>query len=217
MKKNEKDENLELDLEFATTEDVSETAWQNEYVDKAKRGDVAAFEHLIKSQERIVYNIAYRMINNKDDAYDLSQEIFIKIFRNLRHFNGQSSFSTWVYRIAVNACIDEIRKRKNKGIVSIDQELEGDDGHYKKEFVSNSATPEEAMIKKEEQLEITRAINALSEEHRAVIILREIHGMSYEEIAGIVGMSLGTVKSRISRARSQFKQEILKIWERNKK
>ncbi len=215
MKSNDMDDNLDLD--FTMTEDVSETAWQNEYVDRAKYGDVAAFETLIKGQERIVYNIAYRMINNNDDAYDLSQEIFIKIFRNLRHFNGQSSFSTWVYRIAVNACIDEIRKRKGKTNVSIDQELEGDDGSYKKEFVSKSSTPEEAILRKEAQLEIRKALNALSEEHKVVIILREIHGMSYEEIASIVGMSLGTVKSRISRARSQFKQEILKIWERNKK
>lgn len=191
---------------------IEELKW----IEKAKLGDMESFEKLIVSHEKMVYNVAYRMMNNQEDALDLSQEVFIKAFRKMKDFNEKSSFSTWIYRITVNACIDEMRKRKGKQNFSIDQVLEGENGNYEQQFVSKEETPEETILKQEKQSEILNALNTLSEEHKTVIILRELQGLSYEEIAETVGMTLGTVKSRISRARIHLKTEILKIWERNK-
>ena len=182
---------------------------------KAKAGDMIAFETLILEHEKIVYNVAFRMMNNSEDAKDLSQDALIKAFKSIGNFNEQSSFSTWIYRITVNTCIDEIRKRKGKQNFSLDSDLEGEEGSWKQQFADTDDTPEESVLRKEDKSEIAQALDTLSPEHKIVIVLREMQGLSYEEIAESTGMTLGTVKSRISRARNQLKIEILKIWERN--
>lgn len=199
------------------TDNIKKEAENMELINKAKKGDLLSFEKLIIEHEKIVYNVALRMMSDKDDAYDMSQEAFIKAFRNIGNFNEQSTFSTWIYRITVNTCIDEMRKRKNKNTISIDEKLEGDENSFQKEIRDTGETPEDIILRKEKDKEIIEALDNLSEEHKIVIVLREIQGFSYEEIAESTDLSLGTVKSRISRARNQLKLEILKIWERNKK
>lgn len=179
-------------------------------VNKAKKGNIAAFEELIITHETRIYNIAYRMFNNEEDAKDLSQEIFIKVFENIRKFKGNSSFSTWLYRIATNLCIDELRRRKGKETYSIDEEIETDEGNMKREYSDTNPNPEEIAMKKEEKHHIDNAINNLSEDHKAAIILRDLQGFEYNEISKILGCSLGTVKSRISRARIQLRELLIK-------
>lgn len=185
-----------------------------ELVALAKRGDMDAFEALILQHEKIVYNIAFRMMDGGEDVKDMAQEVFLKVYRNLERFDGKSAFSTWIYRIAVNTCIDEIRKRKGKQTYSLDAELEDEDGNYKKQFADEGGRPEEEMLQKELRGEVLAALETLSPEHKAAVILRDIRGYSYEEIAEMMQMPLGTVKSRISRGRAQLKEEILKIRER---
>ena len=142
----------------------------------------------------MVYHIAYRMMQNEEDAKDISQEIFIKVYRNLSKFDENAVFSTWLYRIAVNTCIDALRKKKGKN--NIQEQTE-------------QMTPEEYYLQKEEQMQIMQAIESLSPEHKAMILMRDMEDMTYGEIAECLSLSLGTVKSRIARAREQFKKEFL--------
>lgn len=188
-------------------------------LNKAKQGNIIAFEKLIISHEKTVYNIAYRMFNNEEDAKDIAQEVFIKIYKNLNKFDGNCKISTWIHRITVNTCIDELRKRKGKETSSIDSLIDLDDGEVQKQYTDNSFNPEQSLINKEDIEDLKNAINLLSENHKTLIVLRDIQGLSYNEIAEITQISLGTIKSRISRARIQLKNIIMnnKELSKNKK
>lgn len=188
---------------------VNEDKQQTLLIEKARNGDMESFENLIKQSEKIVYNIAYRMMNHCEDVKDISQEVFIKVYKNLKNFDGKSSFSTWIYRIAVNTCIDEMRKRKGKQTVSIEEESQQEDGGImKKQISAQTETPEEDYIKKEQQKELLLAVEELSPSHKTVLTLRDLEGFSYSEIAEITETSVGTVKSRLSRAREQLKNKL---------
>lgn len=188
-----------------------------QFISKAKQGDMAAFEELILQHEKMVYNVALRMMNHSEDAKDISQEVFIKAYRNISNFDERSTFSTWIYRITTNTCIDEMRKRKGKQTFSLDNEFEGEKSNWKREVADDADTPEKSILKKEEKNEILMAMEGVSEEYKMVFILRDIQGLSYEEISDILDLTLGTVKSRISRARKNIKEEIYKIREQNGK
>ncbi|NLJ88062.1 MAG: sigma-70 family RNA polymerase sigma factor [Epulopiscium sp.] len=178
-------------------------------VNRVKKGSIAAFEELIIEHEGKIYNIAYRFFNNEEDAKDLSQEIFIKVFNKIHRFRGDSSFSTWLYRIAINTCIDELRKRKGKESFSIDEDIKTDEGTMAREFQDKDLSPEEIVINKEIASQIQWALNHLSESYKEVVILRDFQGFEYKQISEILGCSLGTVKSRISRARTELKNLLI--------
>lgn len=184
---------------------------ENDLIAHAKQGDINAFEQLILRNEKNVYNIAYRMMHDVEDAKDIAQEVFLKAYKNLNYFDGRSVFSTWIYRITVNTCIDELRKRKEKYTVSIDDEGQ----QTKLPQASPEEMPEERLVQKEAGREILVAMEQLSEEHRTILTLRDLRGFSYEEISDIIEVSMGTVKSRLARARKQLKQEFLKKKEQN--
>ena len=190
---------------------------EKDLIRKAKQGDMLAFEELILKHEKIVYNLALRMMNHSEDAQDIAQEVFLKAYRSLANFDERSAFSTWLYRITHNTCIDEMRKRKGKQTYSLEEELENEDGSMQRQVADAGATPEESLLRAEQKSEILQALDTLSEEHKAAVVLRDVKGLSYEEIAEILELSLGTVKSRINRARNQLKSEILKIREQNEK
>lgn len=187
---------------------------EKEWIRKAKQGDIAAFEELVLQHEKNVYNLAFRMMNHSEDARDISQEVFLKAYKNIGNFDERAAFSTWLYRITHNTCIDEMRRRKGKQSFSLEEELENEDGVMQRQIADAGSTPEEQLLKKEQKSEILQALDTLTEEHKMAVILRDVKGLSYEEIAEILELSLGTVKSRISRGRNQCKQEILKIRER---
>ncbi len=189
---------------------------EKDLVEQAKQGSIQAFETLILTYEKMVYNIAFRMLQHSEDARDISQEVFLKAYRSLENFDGKSKFSTWLYRIAVNTCIDEIRKQKGKLTYSLEEELESAEGSYQKQFADAGQTPEDSLLHQEMQKEVVDALNTLSEEHKTVVVLRDIQGFSYEEIAKMTNTTLGTVKSRIARARSQLKNTILQNREQKK-
>lgn len=171
----------------------------------AKAGDMGAFEQLIEGYQRRIFNICLRMLCNYDDASDLSQEVLIRIYKSIMNFKEQSSFSTWIYRITTNVCLDEIRRRKNKKTISLDEEIKLDEGEMKRQIESDEPTPEDIAEKEELKKLVNDAIAILSEEHRIVIVLRDIQGLSYEEIAKALNLPEGTVKSRINRARLALK------------
>lgn len=177
-----------------------------ELVKRAQKGDVAAFEILIEEYQKRIFSVAYRMMQHQEDAADLTQEVILKLFKNLDKFKGDSQFSTWVYRIATNTCLDAIKKSRRHVTYSLDKEIETDDGSIAGELPDKGPTPEEVAERKDVQRAVYAAIDKLGKEHKQVIVLRDLQGLSYEEIAQILQCSVGTVKSRISRARGNLKK-----------
>lgn len=180
----------------------------DELIKKAQKNDVHAFEKLIAEHQTTVYNIALKIMGNPEDAQDAAQEALIKVFKNIKKFKGDSKFSTWLYRVTHNVCLDELRKRKTN-ISSIDEYYE-DDKNPVLNIADEIPTPEQQLLNKEQAQMLKKAINSLPPVSKAAIYLREVKDFSYEEIAKIQKCSVGTVKSRISRARVQLKEIILK-------
>lgn len=177
-------------------------------VKKSQAGDVESFELLISSYDKRAYNIAYRIMGNEEDAKDMAQEALLRVFRSIKDFKGQSSFSTWLYRIVTNVCLDELRKRKNENYISMDSSIQTEEGELHLELCSDKETPEVAYERTEQMELIKSAIRNLNEEYRSVIVLRDIQGFSYEEISNMLDCSLGTVKSRINRARNMLRDKL---------
>ena len=186
---------------YAACADINEKL----LIKKAKAGDQDSFEALVLSCREKAYNIALRYMQNEDDALDALQESFIKIFRHLSKFNEQSRFNTWVYRIVVNTCNDMMRKSKKT--VSIDGGYKDEDEKdVTLEIADNTARPDMVLERKENAEYIKKCLYSLSDEQREILVLRDVNELSYDEIAEILDCSLGTVKSRISRARQKFKK-----------
>jgi len=183
-------------------------------IKKCAKGNIDAFEELIGKYEKPAYNIALKVLKNPEDAMDISQEAFIKVFKSIKNFNFESAFSTWLYRIVTNSCLDYLRKNKRK-TYSIDNPIQTDDGEIARDIMDNSNTPEEVMEREMTRELVHRAIDKLDDIHRTVIVLRDIEEFTYEEIAQILDCSLGTVKSRINRARGSLKDILLKEMEQN--
>jgi RNA polymerase sigma-70 factor (ECF subfamily) len=176
-----------------------------ELVQLAKAGDQDAFETLVRTHEKMVYHLALRMTNNQEDACDLTQEAFISAYRALPKFKEESSFSTWLYRLATNACIDFLRKEKRRRVVPlVTQDEDGEQRNL--EIPDPGGSPVAEMEKKELREAVHRGINLLTPEHRQVLLLREISGLNYLEIAETLGLEEGTVKSRIARARLRLRE-----------
>lgn len=182
-------------------------------IQKCKSGDIYAFEQLIQGYQKKVFNIAYRILGDIDDASDMSQEVFIKVYKSITNFKEESSLSTWIYRIATNTCLDEVRRKKKAASISMSSTIQLEDGEITIQVEDSKPGPDELIAQKETREEINKAIESLNEEHKAVIVLRDIQGLSYEEISSVLQCSLGTVKSRINRARSSLKNIL--ISERN--
>ena len=176
-------------------------------VKQASRGDSYAFGELVKKYEKMVYNLAYQYSGNREDAFDISQEVFIKAWKSLASFRGDCSFSSWIYKITKNTYIDLSMKESRREHLSLN--VTDDDGEEKELHIvdtDESISPEAVTEKNERARALHTAIASLGDEHREMIVLREFEGYSYDEIAEITGLELGTVKSRINRARGQIKK-----------
>lgn len=181
---------------------------EEELIARSKKGDLEAFEELVVKYERRVYAIAYRFMGNGEDANDLTQEAFLKAFQSIKGFRQEASFSTWICRIVSNVCRDELRKMKKVSHTSLDEEIWLEEGAVAKQLKDEGPTPDQEYENKEFKEYLQRLINMLSPEYRMVIILRDIKGYSYEEIAQMLDCSLGTVKSRLNRARRALRDKI---------
>lgn len=181
---------------------------EGDLVARAQSGDLVAFEELVTLYEKKVYNLAYRMIGNRDDAADLAQEVFIKVFRSLGRFRSDSSFSTWLYRVARNTCLDQLRRRR-PATVSLDEPLDTGEGVLPRQLEGGRGNPEKALERRELMDNLQALFATLPDEYRLALILRDLHGLSYEEISAVLECSLGTVKSRIHRARQEMKEKLL--------
>lgn len=178
---------------------------EKELVRKSKEGDIEAFEELIRLYEKRIYNIAFRMAGDRDDAFDIAQEVCIRIFRSIGKFRENSSFSTWVYRITSNVCIDEMRKRRTNVVPLA---VASDDGEYEIPIADEGKLPDEVLESREMSEAVRSCILELEPEYRMMIILRDINGYSYDEISKVLDVNMGTVKSRLNRARGMLKTKI---------
>ena len=171
-------------------------------------GDVNAFEMLVREYEKNVYNLALRMVGNSEDAADMSQEAFIKAYNSLNSFRGDSKFSVWLYRIVSNVCLDFIRSRKRKQTVSLS--VEDDNGEdVELDIADDTQLPERLMDKQLTRDAVRRGLASLPPGQRQILLLREIQGLSYDEIAEVLNVEAGTVKSRIFRARKKLSAFLL--------
>ena len=177
---------------------------EQELVSQARAGDTAAFEQLMLDNQDRVYTLCLRMTGDREDALDLAQETFLNAWRGLSSFQGNSSFSTWVYRLASNACIDFLRKRKRRQQGEAPLSLDDDEAPLPQP-ADPRGTPEDELERRELRRAVERGLQALPEHHRQVLIMRELSGLSYQEIGAVLNLDLGTVKSRIARARMALK------------
>ena len=177
---------------------------EQELVRAAAGGDTEAFERLVRTYENKIYHLALRMCGSADEAADIAQEAFLAAWRGLPSFRGEAGFATWLYRLTSNAAIHYLRRqKKQRGDMSLDDEELGLDA------VDSGPSPQETAEGSELRSAVAAGFNQLSEGHRQVLVLREIQGLSYEEIASVLELDIGTVKSRISRARSSLRKILL--------
>ena len=170
---------------------------------RVQRGDANAFEYLVAAYEKNVYNLALRMTGSPEDAEDMAQEASLKAYSSLDSFRGDSKFSVWLYRIVSNVCLDFLRRQKKRQSFSLS--MEDDDGEQTElELPDLSRLPEEELEKKLTRDAVRRGLAQLPEDARQILLLREIQGLSYEEIGETLGLEPGTVKSRIFRARKKL-------------
>ena len=173
---------------------------EKEIIQRVINGDKNAFEDLVVANQKNVYNLALKMTRNEDDALDISQEAFIKAYRQLDSFRGDSRFSVWLYRLTYNLCIDFLRKKTVAITVPLSYEDEGGDVSPL-EIPDVRNLPEDSALRKELQKTISVSMSELELNHREILAMREITGMSYDDIAKSLGVNIGTVKSRLARAR----------------
>ena len=179
-----------------------------ELVEKAKQGDQSAFEQLVLDNQNKIYALALRLVDDREEAADLAQEAFVKAWQGLGSFLGESSFSTWVYRLTTNVCIDHLRKKKRReGVepaVSLDDENSG-----WAEPADRASDPQQVLEQSERGQALARGLARLPDWQRRVLVLRELSGLSYQEIAAALDIDLGTVKSRIARSRLSLRKILL--------
>ena len=176
-----------------------------ELVRRAARGDQEAFGELVRIYENQIFRLARRICTDPEDAADVAQEAFLAAWKGLPNFRQEAEFSTWLYRLTTNAAIDHLRRaKKQRGDVSLDDEEAALDA------VDSGPSPQRAAEMREVQSAVSGAMDQLSDDHRQVLVLRELRQLSYEEIADELGMDIGTVKSRISRARNSLRKILLK-------
>ncbi len=180
-------------------------------IESAQRGDVDSFNQLVRLYEMRVYNLCYRMLGDPDAAADTAQDTFISAYRHLDHFRG-GMFRAWLLRIATNACYDALRARKRRPSTSLQALGNADDDGVGFDLPDQGEQPDDVALRHELAAAITRGLADLPEDQRLVIILSDIQGMAYEEIATVTGANLGTVKSRLSRGRARLR-DILRAGE----
>ena len=187
---------------MATKQDYPSAADET-LVRLSQQGDLAAFEELVARHRDKIYARAFSMVRNEDEALDLSQEAWVKSWQRLKQFQGQSSFVTWLTRIVINLCLDQLRKRKRQRAESI-EEMDEEHGGVERQMPVVTVNPTERLERGELRQRIDRALGQLSHEHRTVLILHEFEEMEYKLIAKQMGCSIGTVMSRLFYARRKM-------------
>ena len=177
-------------------------------IEQVLGGDTNAFGLLVEAYQTRVYNLALRMCGNQDDAFDLAQEAFFRAWRSLPGFQGEAAFSTWLFRLTANVCLDWLRARKRRPTVSLTT-VDDEGEEVQLDVADPGKSPEELLLAAEDRAALARAMNELPVEYREILTMRAINDMSYTEIAQVLGIREGTVKSRLSRARLALRNKLL--------
>lgn len=187
-----------------------DTAWIKAFL----AGDRSAFDKLVLSHKDRVFNVCYRLLGDYEDASDCAQETFVKVYRSLKDFRFDASFSTWLFTIAVNTCRNKLNSaeyRRRKRMIPIDDPPEGHErAKNVRELADPGPSPLAQLVEKERERLLQDAMDALPPDARAVVILRDVEGLSYEEIVLVTGYNMGTLKSKLARARQRLR-EILRV------
>lgn len=204
----------QMDLEQVATAAPAEvrSPFETQFIERLKRGDAAAFDALIAERSGEVYGLLYRLTENSEDARDLTQETFLRAFQSIGQFRGDSDLRTWIYRIAINQARNRWRwwrRRRRDVTISLDSE----NAHGKQPLVESlrselDKSPEQETLAHERERALRKALRSLSLSYRETVILRDIEGFTYEEIAETLGISVGTVKSRLARGRHELRQRL---------
>lgn len=183
------------------------------FVLRLQANEDAAYDELVRTYNASIFHVAYRMLGDSAEAADVVQEIFLKVFRNIGGFKGEAALKTWIFRIAFSEILNRLRSWKRRyrfSTLSLDGHHNGN-GNGKGQYLTDSKpTPEEILESKEQEAAIQLALGKLSGDHRSIIVLRDIEGFSYTEIAEVLGVSIGTVKSRLARARADLKKSLMR-------
>jgi RNA polymerase sigma-70 factor (ECF subfamily) len=176
-------------------------------IDAARRGDVSSFNRLVLSYQSMVYNLAYRILGDGDAAADATQDTFTSAFKGIGKFRG-GSFKSWLMRIVTNTCYDQLRRKQRRPTTSLNDLLELDSAPIRS-LSDPTESPEEYALRQELSNTIQIGIGTLPSDQRVALVLSDVQGLSYQEIAEVTGVSLGTVKSRLSRARGKMRDHLL--------
>ncbi|MBN1355150.1 sigma-70 family RNA polymerase sigma factor [bacterium] len=184
----------------------------DELMCRFQKGDETAFRRLLERYQDRIINFVFRMLGDEDTAMDIAQEVFVKIYLNAGRYLPGSRFAPWLYRIASNLAINEIRRRKRWRFISIDESASSDDRNYSFELADESATgADEVLLQKEASDSIEKAMTKIPVKYRAPLVLREIEGYDYDEISQILNIPRGTVKSRLNRGRALLKTALYRV------
>ena len=203
-----------MDLEQVATAASVEPRSANEtqFIERLKRGDAAAFEVLIAERSGEIYGLLYRLTENSEEARDLTQETFLRAFQSIENFRGEADLRTWIYRIAINQARNRWRwwrRRRRDSTVSLDSRDERDNKLIKVMLpADNGNTPEQDTLAHERERVLRTALASLGRAYRETVILRDIEGFSYEEVAATLRISIGTVKSRLARGRAELRRKL---------
>ena len=179
---------------------------EEQLIHRAQQGDDSAFEELLLLHQKRVYNLCLRMSANADDALDLSQEAFLKAWKSIGQYQFEASFSTWLFRLTSNVCIDFLRRKKRRQETSLTENFDDSEDGAERSVLDPQPLPEQQAITNETRLELARAMAALAPDHREILQLRVVENLPYEQIAEILDIRVGTVKSRLARARIQLRK-----------
>ena len=191
--------------------DLLDNVQERKLIQRCRRGDRKAFEELVIKYQKRALNLAYRFLGNYEDAQDVTQDAFVKAFRSIKKFKEKSSFYTWLYRIVVDFCYRKFRSRayrERRRTMSLEKPILTEEGEISRTIPSKEETPREILIRKEIQQAIQGAIDSLGDKPRSVIILHDVEGFSYEEMAEILNCSIGTIRSRLHRAREILRDKL---------
>src|SRR5215813_14229241 len=184
------------------------------FVMRLQANEDAAYDELVRTYSASIFPVAYRMMGDTAEASDIVQDIFLKVFRNIAGFKGEAALKTWIFKIAFSEILNRLRwwKRRHRfATSSLDDQPNGNGVRAAAHSVASpTPTPEEVLQSKEEESAIQQALSRLSRDHRSIIVLRDIEGFSYTEIADVLGVSIGTVKSRLARARGDLKKSLVR-------
>jgi len=189
------------------------SAEEANFVARLQANEDAAYDELVRTYSGSIFHVAYRMLGDSAEAADAVQEIFLKVFRNIAGFKGEAALKTWIFKIAFSEILNRLRwwKRRHRyATTSLDDQPNGNGVRAAHSVASPSPTPEQVLQSKEEEGAIQLALSRLSKDHRSIIVLRDIEGFSYTEIADVLGVSIGTVKSRLARARADLKKSLMR-------